>query len=186
MWKQVGFWSLVFIVFLQLLLWTRILVFWASKTYHLEACCLHFTTLGTILSAWGHPGGPWEQQEGHVGVRSKIFSDFCLILGPHFESFLSSDGLNSVFFWSLFPGHFLHRFVGEIMEVGALGTRFSCGRYCKNHVFAKIIFWCFEGRILVFFRSPGSRFSDFFCLGNKLENWVFFKVTLGTLIGTRK
>ena len=100
---------------LQLLLWTRILLFWASKTYHLEACCLHFTTLGTILSAWGHPGGPWEQQEGHVGVRSKIFSDFGLILKPHFESFLSSDELNSVFFWSLFPGHFLHRFLGGII-----------------------------------------------------------------------
>ena len=74
-----------------------------SKTYHLESCCLHFITLGTILSAWG----PWEQQEGHVGVRSKIFSDFDSILGSHFESFLNSDGLNSVFFWSLFPGHFL-------------------------------------------------------------------------------
>ena len=96
---------------LQLLLWTRILLFWVSKTYHLEACCLHCTTLGTILSAWDHPGGPWEQQEGHVGVRSKIFSDFGLISGTHFESFLSSDGLNSVFFWSLFPGHFLHRFL---------------------------------------------------------------------------
>ena len=109
-----GAWFLLFFQ-LQLLLWTRILLFWVSKTYHLEACCLHFTTLGTILSAWGHPGGPWEQQEGHVGVRSKIFSDFGLILGPHFESFLSSDGLNSVFFWSLFPGHFLHRFLGGII-----------------------------------------------------------------------
>ena len=87
-----------------------------SKSYHLESCCLHFLTLGTILSAWGHPGGPWEQQEGHVGVRSKIFRDFGLILGPYFESFLSSDGLNSVFFWSLFPGHFLHRFLGGIID----------------------------------------------------------------------
>ena len=104
---------------LQLLLWTRILLFWVSKTYYLEACCLHFTTLGTILSAWGHPGGPWEQQEGHMGVRSKIFSDFGLILGRHFESFLSSDGLNSVFFWSLFPGHFLRNYWQlELLEQG--------------------------------------------------------------------
>ena len=87
-WKQGGFWR-------------RILLFWLSKTYHLEACCLHFPTLGTILSAWGHPGGPWGQQEGHVGVRSKIFRDFGLILGPHFESFLSSDELNSVFLLEL-------------------------------------------------------------------------------------
>ena len=66
---------------LQLLLWTRILLFWASKTYHLEACCLHFTTLGTILSAWGHPGGPWEQQEGHVGVRSKMTESTPRVIG---------------------------------------------------------------------------------------------------------
>ena len=51
-----------------------------------------------------------------MGVRSKIFSDFALILGTHFESFLSSDGLNSVFFWSVFPGHFLHRFLNGIID----------------------------------------------------------------------
>ena len=69
----------------------------------------HFVSLGT-------PWGPWEQQEGHVGVRSKIFNDFGLILGPHLESFLSSDELNSVFFWSLFPGHFSHRFSYGIID----------------------------------------------------------------------
>ena len=67
------------------------------------------------MSAWGHPGGPWEQQEGHVEVRSKIFSDFGLILGRHFEICLSSDGLISVFFESLFAGHFLHRFLGGVI-----------------------------------------------------------------------
>ena len=85
----------------QLLLWTRILLSWVSKTHHLGACRLHCTALGTILSAWGHPGGPWEQQEGHVGVRSKIFSDFGMILAPHFESFFNPDGLNSVFLFEL-------------------------------------------------------------------------------------
>ena len=116
-WKQVGFWSLFFMLLpVTAVTLDTILLFGASKTYHLEACCLHFTTLGTILSAWGHPGEPWEQQEGHVGVRSKIFSDFGLILGPHFDSFLSSDELNSVFFWSLFPGHFLHRFLYAIID----------------------------------------------------------------------
>ena len=105
-----------------------------------------------------------------MGVRSNIFSDFALILGPHFESFLSSDGLNSVFFWSLFPGHFLHRFLMELLTAGALKTRFSWGKYCKNHAFTKTVFWCFEGRFVVFFGGPGDRFSDLFCLGNRLEN----------------
>ena len=77
-----------------------------------------------------------------MGIRSKIFIDFGLILGPHFESFLNSDGLNSVFFfWSLFPGDFLHRFLMELLTAGALKTRFSLGRYCKKHVFAKIVYW---------------------------------------------
>ena len=101
---------------LQLLLWTRILLFWVSKTYHLEACCLHFTTLGTILSAWGHPGGPWEQQEGHVGVRNKILIDFGLIFGGHFEKLLGFDGLNSMFVLGLFPGHFLHAFSSGMID----------------------------------------------------------------------
>ena len=43
-------------------------------------------------------------------LAAQVFSGFGLILGPHFESFLNSDGLNSVFFWSSFPYHFLHRF----------------------------------------------------------------------------
>ena len=134
-----GGWFLLFFQ-LQLLLWTRNLLFWVSKT-----------TLGTILSAWGHPGGPWEQQEGHVGVRSKIFSDFGLILGPHFESFLSSDGLNSVFFWSLFPGHFLHRFLNGIID------RWSS----ENKVFARKVLQkpCFRKDRLSVIR--GSTFSVF-------------------------
>ena len=102
MWKQVGFWRLFFIVFpvTAVTLDTNFAISGVQPII-LQACCLHVPTLGTVLSAWGHPGGPWEQQEGHVWVRSKIFSDFGLILGPHFESFLSSDGFNSVFLLEL-------------------------------------------------------------------------------------
>ena len=38
----------------------------------LDAFILDFGTLGTILAAWGHIGGPWEQQEGHVGVWNQF------------------------------------------------------------------------------------------------------------------
>ena len=133
-----GGWLLLFFQ-LQLSLWTRILLFWVSQTYYLVWLLAPFYDPGTILSAWGHPRGPWEQQEGHVGVRSKIFSDFGLILGPHFESFLSSDGLNSVFFGACFQVTFCIDFLMELLTVGALKTRFSLGAYCKNHVFAKIV-----------------------------------------------
>ena len=36
--------------------------------------------LGTISARWGRLGGPWEQQDGHVGVRDQMFSDFYTIL----------------------------------------------------------------------------------------------------------
>ena len=82
------------------------------------ACWLHFTTLGPFchFSAGGHPRGLWEQQEGHVGVRNKIFIDFGLIFGLRFDSFLGFDGLNSMFVLGLFPGDFLHRFSNRIID----------------------------------------------------------------------
>ena len=29
-----------------------------------------FSTSGAILTAWGHLGRPWEQQEGHMGIQN--------------------------------------------------------------------------------------------------------------------
>ena len=55
-----------------------------------KAWCLHFGIPSTILAAWGHPGTPWEQQEGRVGVQNQIVIDLVMILGLHFESFLGS------------------------------------------------------------------------------------------------
>ena len=110
-----GGWLLLFFQ-LQLSLWTRILLFWVSQTYYLVCLLAPFYDPGTILSAWGHPRGPWERQEGHVGVRNKILIDFGLIFRPHFESFLGFDGLNSMFVLGLFPGDFLHRFSSGIID----------------------------------------------------------------------
>ena len=52
-------------------------------------------------------------------LAAQVFGDFggfWLILGPRFESFLGVDGLNSLFFLSLFPGNCLHRFLGGIID----------------------------------------------------------------------
>ena len=165
---------------------TRFLSFWVSKTYCLTGLVPpfsypedHFASLGT----------PERTMEGHMGAQNQIFSDFCwfwLILGPHFESFLSSDGINSLFFWACFQVTVCIDFWVELLTVGALKTRFSHGRYCKNQVSAKNVYWWFEGRFLVFFGGLGISFSEFFCFGNRLENWAFFQVILGILIGTRK
>ena len=58
---------------------------------------------GDYFVSLGTPWGPWEQQEGHVGVRKQIFSGLGMILGPHIDSFLGSDALDSMFLFRLVP-----------------------------------------------------------------------------------
>ena len=98
-----------------------------------------------------------------MGVRNKIFTDFGLIFGPHFESFLGFDGLNSMFVLGLFPGDFLHRFSSGIIDSWSF----------KNKVFVRKVLQkpCFRNnRSLVISREPifgvfwrlGGGFSDFF------------------------
>ena len=95
-------WLLEFGVFvsihLKLFLWTRILLFWVSKTQHLVGVVLHFPTLEAILSAWGHLGGPWAQHQGHVKVWNQIFNETGVVWGPHFYSCLVLDLVNYMFF----------------------------------------------------------------------------------------
>ena len=63
-----------------------------AQTVIWEAWCLHFGTLGAILTPWGNPGRPWEQQEGRVGIQGHIFIELGMILGSHLESFSGSEG----------------------------------------------------------------------------------------------
>ena len=168
---------------LWLLLGTRILLFWISKTYHLTGLvppfCYpedHFVSLGT----------PERTMEGHMGAQNQILSDFCWFWAAILRAFWVLMGWILCFFGACFHVIFCIHFLMELLTVGALKTRFSLGRYCKNHVFAKIVYWWFEDRFLVFFGGPGTRFSEFFCPGNRLENSVFFKVILGILNGSRK
>ena len=115
--KQVVFWRSFFWFFhLWLLLGTRFLLFWVSKTYHLTGLVPPFSHPEAYFASLGTPE---RTMEGHMGVQNPIFSDFgrfWLILGARFESFLVSDGLNSLFFLSLFPGNCLHRFLGGIID----------------------------------------------------------------------
>ncbi len=61
---------------------------WCPKPIVWQAWWFHFGSLGVHFGTLGHHGGPWEQQEGHVGVWNRIFIDFGTISGTHFESFL--------------------------------------------------------------------------------------------------
>ena len=85
-----------------------------------------------------------------------------MIWGAHSDSFLSSDGLDSVFFWSLFPGHFLHRFLGGIIDSRRSQNKVFAWNVLQKPCFRKNRLFVIRGRFLVFFGGPGSRFSEFF------------------------
>jgi len=85
--------------------------------------------LGAILASWGHPGRPWEQQEGHVGIQGRIFSDFGMILGPHFESFSGTEGKKS----------------GVVFEFVSMSLLTPYGRYCKNQLSAEVVVFMISG-----------------------------------------
>ena len=56
---------------------------------------IHFGISGAhweaILALRDHPGGPWEQQDGHEVARHRIFVDFGMISGPISVSFWGSN-----------------------------------------------------------------------------------------------
>ena len=81
MWKQVGFLSLVFIVFQ---------VTAVALDTNFAILGVQNLSFGGLLPPFyhpgdhfvrGHPGGPWEQQEGHVGVRSKMTESTPRVIG---------------------------------------------------------------------------------------------------------
>ena len=58
---------------------------------------------GVILATRGHPGRPWEQQDGHGVVGNMIFIDFGVILEPVYSSFLNSGRSKPYSFSGLIP-----------------------------------------------------------------------------------
>ena len=146
----------------------------------------HFGTLGPIWNLGDTLGDHGSSRKDTWGSEARFFRDFGLILGPHFESFLSSDGLNSVFFWTLFPGHFLHRFCNGIIVSWGSENKVFARKVLQKPCFRKNRLLVIRGSIFCVFWKPGSRFSEFFCLGNRFENSVFFKVSFGILDGTTK
>ena len=59
-----------------------------------------------ILASRDHPGGPWEQQDGHEVANNRILVDFGLISGPVYVGFWSSKCV-FLLFLVLFTGRFL-------------------------------------------------------------------------------
>ena len=77
--------------------WLLGVAIWGAWCFHFDITGCHFGTSGApwgaILAPRDHPGGPWEQQDGHELVWSRIFIDFGVILGPVYISFLGSRSL---------------------------------------------------------------------------------------------
>ena len=76
------------------------------------------------MPLWGHPGGPWQKQEGHERVWNWIFIDFGSIFGPYFECFCGAEARNLNLFSGLFPGPFLYRLLSRNSDARVLEARF--------------------------------------------------------------
>ena len=85
-----------------------------------------------------------------------------MIWEAHSDSFLSSDGLNSRFFWSLFPGHFLHRFWGGIIDSWSSYNKVFAWKVLQKPGFRQKRLLVIRGSIFgVLSEALGSLFLDF-------------------------
>ena len=141
---------------------------------------LHFTTLGPfhqLRDTVGDHGSSrkdkWESETRFLLI-SGWFLDFIL------TAFWASMGLIICLFWACFQVTFCIGFRVGLLSAGALKTRFSCGKYCKNHVFAKIVLWWFESRFLVFFGGLEGGFSDISVLETGLKIKCFSRLPWGS------
>ena len=119
----------------------------------------------------GHSGGPWEQQDGFGMVVYKILLDF----GVPILKVLGAEACNLNFCRFVSRSLFSE---SEFQFWGLLNLdcRFECT--AKNNFSHKLFFM---NSTIVFSRfcvGPGSSFSVFLCLGNRLRNlWLFGDVT---------
>ena len=60
-----------------------------------------------ILAPRGHPGGPWEQQDGREVANNRIFVDLGVISGPVLCQFEGSKMLKNRFIFRLVSRSFV-------------------------------------------------------------------------------
>jgi hypothetical protein len=115
-----------------------------------------------ILTIRGHPGTPWEQQDGYEVVGNTIFIDLGVILGSVYASFLNTGRSKPHSFPGLIQKAFYIHFCVEISNLGHLDSRLSHGRYCKNQLSTEIVFYEIRGRNLWLFGRSWYSFFWFF------------------------
>ena len=62
-----------------------------SQTVIWEVSCLHFGTLGSDFGILGAPWATLGAARRTRGMQGRIFIDFGMILGSHFESFSGTE-----------------------------------------------------------------------------------------------
>ena len=102
----------------------------------------HFGVSATweaILAPRDHPGGPWEQQDGHEVVRNRIFIDFGVIVGPYFESCCWHRGLEfKLLFGLVSKSLFVFTFESKSRRVDLLKRCCCIEGVAKNIVLAEV------------------------------------------------
>ena len=150
--KQVGFWRLAFVAFSLIAVALDVYVaILGVQNLHLAGLMLPFSYL---FVPWGHPGGPWEQHEGQVVIRSRTFNDFEMNWGPRVERFLCLDGLNFLFLLGLFPGYFSHRFLYGINDSWSSLNKVVVRKLLQKPCFRKNHFLVIRGSIVNNFWKP--------------------------------
>ena len=94
---------------------------WGARCLHFDILGDNFSTsgapLGAILAPRGHPGGPWEQQDGLEMVIYRILPDFRVISRRVYISFLKKT-LNFILFRACSQVIFSSNFKSEIRRLG--------------------------------------------------------------------
>ena len=73
--------------------------------------CVSDASWKAVLASRTHPGGPWEQQDGHEVANDRIFVDFGVISGSVYVSFSGSKCLKNSFIVRLVSRSFFWRFL---------------------------------------------------------------------------
>ena len=114
-----------------------------------------------ILATPGHPGRPWEEQDGHEVVGNMIFIDFGVILEPVYVSFLTSRRSTCQFLSGVLPEPFLYRFLNRIFKSRDSKFEVFAQKVLHKSTFRQNHFCEFRNRVALFFGSLGNQFSRF-------------------------
>ena len=122
---------------------------------------LHLGSLGGHLSfaTREHPGGLWEQQDGHMGIHNRFLAISGRFRDPILKAFWVPWADIQFFLRACFQDTF-RTCIEFCVDILGFKTRVSYAMYFEQQLFAEIVFWRGRGRYLLFFLCFGSSFSD--------------------------